>query len=184
MSRGVADRLWAAEDNQRLRVCPRRDWLAGVHVHPPNGQSPLGQDGRERALVLERRVLEHEDPRGTLVAFVSDEQADAMFELSEQDRRAAILTGIADFLGPQALDPVVYYESDWASEEWTRGAYAASFDLGGLSRYGRDQATPVGRVHWAGSDIATAGYQHVDGALRSGRAAAEAIMATELVPTA
>ena len=125
----------------------------------------------------------HEDPRGTLVAFVSDEKADAMFELSEQDRRAAILTGIADFLGPQALDPVVYYESDWASEEWTRGAYAASFDLGGLSRYGRDQATPVGRVHWAGSDIATAGYQHVDGALRSGRAAAEAIMATELVPT-
>ena len=44
----------------------------------------------------------------------------------------------------QALNPVVYYESDWGSEEWTRGAYAASFDMGGLARYGADLRTPVG----------------------------------------
>jgi putrescine oxidase len=119
----------------------------------------------------------HEDPRGTLVGFVSDEKADALFELSAGERRTAILTSIAEYLGPKALEPVVYYESDWASEEWTRGAYAASFDLGGLSRYGKDQTAPVGRIHWANSDIAAKGYQHVDGALRRGRAAAEEILA-------
>ncbi|TYD00113.1 FAD-dependent oxidoreductase [Arthrobacter echini] len=117
----------------------------------------------------------HEDPRGTLVGFVSDEKADAMFELTESERRARILESIAGFLGPQALEPEVYYESDWASEEWTRGAYASSYDLGGLHRYGRDQRTPVGPIHWSCSDIAAEGYQHVDGAVRMGRRTAAAI---------
>ncbi|MDQ0260258.1 NAD(P)/FAD-dependent oxidoreductase [Sinomonas atrocyanea] len=117
----------------------------------------------------------HGDARGTLVGFVSDEKADAVFRLSPEERRAAILASIAHYLGDEALAPEVYYESDWGSEEWTRGAYAASFDLGGLSRYGADQRTPVGPIHWACSDLAAEGYQHVDGALRMGRRAAEEV---------
>jgi putrescine oxidase len=117
----------------------------------------------------------HEDPRGTLVGFISDEKADAMFALEPAERRRRILESIAGFLGPQALTPEVYYESDWASEEWTRGAYASSFDLGGLHRYGRHQRTPVGPIHWSCSDIAAEGYQHVDGAVRMGRRTAEQI---------
>ncbi|MEV7647376.1 NAD(P)/FAD-dependent oxidoreductase [Arthrobacter sp. NPDC089319] len=119
----------------------------------------------------------HGDSRGTLVGFVSDEKADAMFELSAAERKAAILSAIADYLGPAALDPVVYYESDWGSEEWTRGAYAASYDLGGLSRYGKDQLAPVGPIFWSCSDLAGAGYQHVDGAVRMGRATAARVLA-------
>ncbi len=119
----------------------------------------------------------HEDPRGTLVGFVSDEKADAMFELSTEDRRRAILESIAGFLGPKALEPEVYYESDWGSEEWTRGAYASSYDLGGLHRYGKDQNAPVGPIYWSSSDVAAEGYQHVDGAVRMGRATAALIVA-------
>ena len=119
----------------------------------------------------------HGDERGTLVGFVSDEKADALLALPEVERRQRILASIAEFLGEQALHPSAYYESDWASEEWTRGAYAASFDLGGLARYGADQRTPVGPIHWACSDLAAEGYQHVDGALRSGRDAAADVAA-------
>ena len=119
----------------------------------------------------------HEDPRGTLVGFVSDEKADAMFELSAADRRRAILESIASFLGEKALDPEVYYESDWGSEEWTRGAYAASYDLGGLHRYGKDQLKPVGPIYWSCSDLAAEGYQHVDGAVRMGQITAARIVA-------
>lgn len=119
----------------------------------------------------------HEDPRGTLVGFVSDEKADAMFELSAEERRRAILESIAGFLGEKALEPEVYYESDWGSEEWTRGAYAASYDLGGLHRYGKDQHAPVGPIYWASSDLAAEGYQHVDGAVRMGRRIAARIAA-------
>ncbi|WP_315770728.1 flavin monoamine oxidase family protein [Rhodococcoides kroppenstedtii] len=119
----------------------------------------------------------HEDSRGTLVGFVSDEKADAMFELDEDERKRVILASIANYLGPEALNPAVYYESDWASEEWTRGAYAASFDLGGLHRYGRDSRTPVGPIHFSCSDIAAEGYQHVDGAIRMGYRTADAVAA-------
>ena len=118
----------------------------------------------------------HEDPRGTLVGFISDEKADAVFELSAEDRRRAILESIAGFLGPKALEPEVYYESDWGSEEWTRGAYAASYDLGGLHRYGKDQHAPVGPIYWSSSDLAAEGYQHVDGAVRMGRQTAARIV--------
>ncbi|MGK9149102.1 FAD-dependent oxidoreductase [Plantibacter flavus] len=119
----------------------------------------------------------HEDPRGTLVGFVSDERADEVFKLTPAERRERILTSLSHYYGEQALSPVVYYESDWGSEEWTRGAYAASFDLGGLSRYGAMQSTPVGPIYWSTSDLAAEGYQHVDGAIRKGAATAAAIIA-------
>ena len=126
----------------------------------------------------------HGDSRGTLVGFVSDEKADALFELSAEDRRKAILESIAGYLGDEALTPEVYYESDWGSEEWTRGAYAASYDLGGLHRYGKDQHAPVGPIYWSSSDLAAEGYQHVDGAIRMGRITAARIAEVAKIPVA
>ncbi|MCI0157520.1 FAD-dependent oxidoreductase [Leifsonia shinshuensis] len=119
----------------------------------------------------------HGDPRGTLVGFVSDEEADEVFRLSPEERKARILESLSHYYGVEALSPVVYYESDWGSEEWTRGAYAASFDMGGLARYGSDLRAPVGPIHFSCSDMAGKGYQHVDGAIRVGRETAAAIVA-------
>ncbi|UWF77151.1 MULTISPECIES: flavin monoamine oxidase family protein [Microbacterium] len=118
----------------------------------------------------------HGDERGTLVGFVSDKNADGVFQLSAEERKERILESLSHYYGPEAKNPVVYYESDWGSEEWTRGAYAASFDLGGLHRYGADLRTPVGPIHFACSDMAGAGYQHVDGAIRMGRLVASNIV--------
>lgn len=117
----------------------------------------------------------HGDDKGTLVAFVSDVDADASFGLDEDAQRQQILETIAGYLGPKALEPEVFYLSDWGAEEWTRGAYAASFDIGGLSRYGALQRQPEGPIHWACSDIAAEGYQHVDGAIRRGWDAADEV---------
>ena len=118
----------------------------------------------------------HGDERGTLVGFVSDLHADGVFELSAEERKERILTSLSHYYGPEAMNPVVYFESDWGSEEWTRGAYAASFDLGGLSRYGKYLRENVGPLHFACSDLAGAGYQHVDGAIRMGRLVAGQIV--------
>ncbi len=120
----------------------------------------------------------HGDPRGTLVGFVSDRHADDVFLLDPEERKARILASLVRYYGEQAAHPEVYYESDWGSEEWTRGAYAASFDLGGLHRYGADLRTPVGPIRFACSDLAGLGYQHVDGAIRMGRLVADQILQT------
>lgn len=118
----------------------------------------------------------HGDERGTLVGFVSDRHADDVFRISAEERKERILESLSHYYGPEAKDPIVYYESDWGAEEWTRGAYAVSFDLGGLHRYGADLREPVGPIHFACSDMAGAGYQHVDGAIRMGRLAASNII--------
>lgn len=118
----------------------------------------------------------HSDERGTLVGFVSDRNADDLFRVSAEERKQRILESLSHYYGPDAKNPLVYFESDWGAEEWTRGAYAASFDLGGLARYGADLRTPVGPIHFACSDMAGAGYQHVDGAIRMGRLVAANIL--------
>lgn len=118
----------------------------------------------------------HEDTRGTLVGFVSDIKASDILSLGADERRKAVLESLASYYGPDALNPIVYYESDWAAEEWTRGAYAVSFDLGGLVRYGPSLREPVGPIWFSSSDLAGEGYQHVDGAIRVGHETAAAII--------
>ncbi|WP_297009206.1 NAD(P)/FAD-dependent oxidoreductase [uncultured Corynebacterium sp.] len=120
-----------------------------------------------------------EDSYGTLVGFVSDLYAEQMWALPEAERKERILSAMADYLGPKTMEPVAFYLSDMAAEEWTRGAYATSYDLGGLHRWGHLQNRPTGPVHYACSDIAAEGYQHVDGAVRQGEAAALAILAAQ-----
>ncbi|MEW2571825.1 NAD(P)/FAD-dependent oxidoreductase [Streptomyces sp. NPDC047070] len=114
------------------------------------------------------------DGNGVLCAFISDEKADTVLDLDETSRRERILQDFAACFGPEAARPLTFHISDWEADEWTRGAYGTSFDIGGLSRYGRDRTTAVGPLHWACADIAGLGYIHVDGAVRQGqRAAAE-----------
>lgn len=113
-----------------------------------------------------------EDSYGTLVGFVSDIYAEQMWALPPEERKEAILEAMAAFLGPKTKEPIAFYLSDMAAEEWTRGAYATSYDLGGLSRWGHLQNQPTGPIYYACSDIAGAGYQHVDGAIRIGEAVA------------
>ncbi|MEK6343692.1 MAG: NAD(P)/FAD-dependent oxidoreductase [Curtobacterium sp.] len=126
----------------------------------------------------------HGSEQGTLVGFVSDQHADDVFALSAEERKARVLDSLAHYYGDEARRPVVYYESDWGTEEWTRGAYAASFDLGGLVRYGADQRAAVGPLRFASSDLAGHGYQHVDGAVRMGREAAAEVLAALPQPVA
>ncbi|RAD75326.1 putrescine oxidase, partial [Burkholderia multivorans] len=61
----------------------------------------------------------HGEEQGTLVGFISDVNADAMWALDEEDRKRTILEAIADFLRPEALDPIVFQLSAFGAEEWT-----------------------------------------------------------------
>ena len=47
------------------------------------------------------------------------------------------------------------------------------------TQYGKALAAPVGRIHWAGSETSEVWNGYMDGAVRSGRRAADEIL-TEL----
>ena len=124
---------------------------------------------------LVRELYDNSPPSGepgVLLTFLAGENAEAAARLTPEARRAAVLDGFADYVGPEARDATEYHELDWSAEEWTRGAYAATFGVGGLTRFGPDLRRPIGPIHWACTDIAGVGHMHMDGAIRSGEAAA------------
>jgi putrescine oxidase len=128
-----------------------------------------------------REVYDNTPPAGVpgvLCTFLAGERARAAERLEPGERRRLVLDGLARFFGPRALAAVDVIERDWSQEEWTRGAYAATFGIGGLSRHGADLTRPVGPIHWACTDLAGIGHMHMEGAVRSGRAAARSILAS------
>ncbi len=129
---------------------------------------------------LVREIYDNSPPSasvGVLCTFLAGEVAEKAGRMTPNARRAAVLEGMAQLVGPHALRPTDYIETDWCAEEWTRGAYAATFAVGGLTRFGPDLRRPVGPIHWACSDIAGVGHMHMEGGVRSGEAAAEAVLA-------
>jgi len=126
-----------------------------------------------------RELYDNSPPSGSvgvLCTFIPGENAEKASRMSPDARRAGVLEGLARFVGQHALEAIDYIETDWSAEEWTRGAYAATFGVGGLTRFGDDLRRPVGAIHWACADIAGFGHMHMEGGVRSGEAAADAVL--------
>lgn len=113
---------------------------------------------------------------GHLVGFVSDEAADRLGTLDADQRREQVLGSLAAYFGAVARTPTTYVESDWQHQELTGGAYGTSFDVGGLTRYGRVLRQPVGPIEFGTSDVSGLGFQHVDGAVRVGAELARRVL--------
>ncbi len=140
-------------------------------------QGLSGQGFAPRELV--RELYDNSPPsgsRGVLTTFLAGENAERAGRLDADQRRAEVLAGIAKYVGAQALEPIDLIETDWSDQEWTRGAYGTSYGPGGLTRFGEELRRPVGPIHWACTDIAGLGHIHMEGAARSGQAAAEACL--------
>ncbi len=113
---------------------------------------------------------------GILLGFVGGSDARVLARAPAEGRRATVLAGLARLFGPDAARPGGYLEQDWAGEEWTRGGPTSYFPPGGWTGSGRSLRTPVGPIHWAGTETATAWSGFMDGAVQSGeRAAAEVL---------
>jgi putrescine oxidase len=128
---------------------------------------------------LVREIYDNSPPSasaGVLCTFLAGENAERAGRLSAEDRRREVLDGFAKYVGPRAAEPVDYIETDWSGQEWTRGAYGTSFGPGGLTRFAADLRRPIGPIEWACTDIAGVGHIHMEGAIRSGRRAAQACL--------
>ncbi len=149
-----------------------------VYDHPFWREDGLSGEGFA-PYELVREVYDNSPPSGepgVLVAFLAGERYETAARMDLGTRRNAVLDGFATFFGDEARAAVDYIEVDWSAEEWTRGAYSATFEVGGLSRFGPVLRHAVGPIHWACTDIAGVGNMHMDGAILSGQAAAEAVL--------
>ena len=161
MSQGSLIKVQAAYDEPFWRA----DGLSGTGFAPGEAVS---------------EIYDNSPPEGTpgvIVGFIAAGAAEAATRLGESERRRLVLGCLGRYLGPRALQPSHYSERDWNRDEWARGAYSPTFGLGGLSRFGEDLRRPIGPISFAGTDIAGVGTMHMDGAVRSGHAAAAALFA-------
>jgi monoamine oxidase len=113
---------------------------------------------------------------GGLMGFVGGDQA-RRFAGRKDDLLKAVLQNFATYFGARAARPRLTVVQDWSEEIWTRGCPTAIAGPGLLTEYGEDLTTPVGRIHWAGTETATYWQGYMDGAVRSGERAAKQVLA-------
>jgi monoamine oxidase len=127
-------------------------------------------------------VLDNTPPGGSpgvLVTFIEGQHARDLGSLPEAERREIVAENLARMFGPRAASPSGYVEKDWSAEPWSRGCYAGVLGPGAWTGYGPALREPVGRIHWAGTETATAWMGYFDGALQAGRRAAGEAIAAE-----
>jgi monoamine oxidase len=113
---------------------------------------------------------------GILFGFVGGDQARRFAKLSRSARRKAVLDNFVAYYGAEAANPKASFEMDWAQEEWTRGCPVGHTGTNVLRRFGPYLRKPFGRVHWAGTEVATYWSGYMDGAVRSGEVAAREVL--------
>ncbi len=127
-------------------------------------------------------IFDNSPPEGTpgvLMGFIDGQEALDHAELPPEERRHAVLECFARLFGPRAEVAEHYVERIWAEEEWSRGGPVCSMPCGGWTSYGPALREPIGRIHWAGAETAVVWNGYMDGAVRSGEAAARAVLAAE-----
>jgi monoamine oxidase len=106
--------------------------------------------------------------KGILMGFVLADEARAFSALSNEDRKASILASLVSYFGPEAAAIEAYTDHGWQEEEWSRGCYAAMMGPHTLSTMGKHLRTPVGHLHFAGTETAEEWNGYMEGAVRSG----------------
>jgi monoamine oxidase len=114
---------------------------------------------------------------GVLLGFLEGNQARTLGAWDPERRREAVIDCFKRLFGPDAARPLDYVDKSWADEEWTRGCYGCYMPTGAWTAYGPQLRAPVGPIHWAGAETATVWSGYMDGAVRSGDSAAEAVAA-------
>ncbi|HET8929160.1 MAG TPA: flavin monoamine oxidase family protein [Acidimicrobiales bacterium] len=114
---------------------------------------------------------------GILMGFMEGGDGRQMSRQTVEQRRAAALACFARYFGPEAAKPIEVLERDWTAEEFSRGCYGAHFAPGVWTGFGDRLRTPVGRIHWAGTEYATVWNGYMEGALRSGEDCAGEVLA-------
>ncbi len=115
---------------------------------------------------------------GIMMGFIGGHEARTWGDRPAADRRAAALQNLADYFGSAALNPRDVVEFNWSAEPWNRGCPVAVLGPGTLTDFGAALRTPVGRIHWAGTETSTYWNGYMDGAVRSGERAAAEVLAS------
>ncbi|OBF29406.1 monooxygenase [Mycobacterium sp. ACS1612] len=93
--------------------------------------------------------------------------------LPAEQRRAKALSGFAALFGDAAKKPIDYLDHCWGTEEFAPGGPTAAVPPGSWTTYGPWLRKPIDNIFWAGTETADEWTGFLDGAVRSGKRAAD-----------
>ncbi len=108
---------------------------------------------------------------GILVAFAER----AALPDTADERRDVVVAAFGELFGARALEPIDYAELDWAKEQWSAGC-VSPVGKSLLAEVGSALREPVGPIHWAGTETSDVWNGYMDGAVRSGKRAAQEVL--------
>lgn len=115
--------------------------------------------------------------RGTpaIVGFIAGRHGVEWQSKTMDERKSAVLQGLADTLGPDARHCVSYTEKIWAEEPYIGGCPVV-FGVPGVSFALPHLRSPHERLHFAGTETATEWTGFISGAIQSGDRAANEVL--------
>lgn len=114
---------------------------------------------------------------GALMGFIEADEARKYDAASEAEVKAAVLKDYVTYFGSKAASPTSFVLQRWNNEAYTRGGPVSIGAPGVLTQYGPALRTPVGGIHWAGTETSLHWMGFMDGAVRSGERVAKEVLA-------
>jgi monoamine oxidase len=115
---------------------------------------------------------------GAIMAFL---EADVMRELdgdaTEEEIEALIIKDFVKYFGKEAGHPIDFVLQRWDLEEFSRGGPTAFAPPAVLTNYGPALTKSFNGIFWAGTETSDYWQGYMDGALRSGKRAAQQVLA-------
>jgi monoamine oxidase len=96
-------------------------------------------------------------------------------QLPAEQRRQQVLDGLAALFGDAARNPIDYVDHSWSKEQFAPGGPTAAVPPGSWTTYGPWLRKPVDSIFWAGTETADEWTGFFDGAVRSGKRAADEV---------
>ncbi len=115
---------------------------------------------------------------GVLLGFLEGQAAREAADLTRDERRRLVAECFGRLFGPEAAQPIDYVDRAWGADPWSRGCYGGFMPTGAWTDYGAALREPIGPIHWAGAETAVVWNGYMDGAVGSGRDAAQAALAS------
>lgn len=170
------------------RAAMQRQWHNGIEnkvfvAYPTPFWRAEGLNGMVLADLPAAHTITDSSPAdgslGILLAFVGTSGggpglgwSDSILD-NQRARYAALLQDLCTLFGPQAAQPLNIVEQNWMNEPWIAGCVSTRAP-GAMTRFTDATVTPVGRVHWAGTEAAPEFEGYLEGAVRAAeRAVAE-----------
>ncbi|MCM6773492.1 FAD-dependent oxidoreductase [Nocardia sp. CDC159] len=113
---------------------------------------------------------------GQLCVLIPGRRALALDRLDPDERREVVLTVLARHFGRAAANPLSWHEKSWHLDPQVGGGYSALPKPGAPAAL-IDATTPVGPIHFAGTETAPRWTGYLEGAVRSGEHVAATVAA-------